>query len=62
MLLRANENPNILKWLKKKDDKFTSPVIQNEFLKIMAMKIQGTIKKTSKVYLTIQFYLTKQQI
>ena len=62
MLLRANANPNILKWLKKKDDKFTSPVIQNEFLKIMAMKIQGTIKKTSKVYLTIQFYLTKQQI
>ena len=62
MLLRANENPNILKWLKKKDDKFTSPVIQNEFLKMMAMKIQGTIKKTSKVYLTIQFYLTKQQI
>ena len=62
MLLRANENPNILKWLKKKDDKFTSLVIQNEFLKIMAMKIQGTIKKTSKVYLTIQFYLTKQQI
>ena len=62
MLLRANANPNILKWLKKRDDKFTSPVIQNEFLKIMAMKIQGTIKKTSKVYLTIQFYLTKQQI
>lgn len=27
MLLRANENPNILKWLEKKDDKFTSPVI-----------------------------------
>lgn len=50
MLLRANENPNILKWLEKKDDKFTSPVIQNEFLKIMAMKIPGAIKKTSKVY------------
>lgn len=46
----------------KKDDKFTSPVIQNEFLQIMAMKIQGAIKKTSKVYLTIQFYLTKQEI
>ena len=28
--LRAQENPEIIEWLRKRDDKYTSPAIQNE--------------------------------
>ena len=33
--LRAQENSEILDWLRRKDDKYTSPVIQNEILEAM---------------------------
>ena len=36
---RAEDNPSILRWLKKSRDKFTSPDIQNEILAIMGKSI-----------------------
>ena len=33
----------MLEWIRKKTDKFVSPEIQNEFLKIMALKLLRTI-------------------
>ena len=35
--LRAEENSEILDWLRRKDDKYTSPVIQNEILEAIAL-------------------------
>ncbi|KAI6652472.1 Zinc finger MYM-type protein 1-like [Oopsacas minuta] len=37
--IRAEDNPNLLKWLDKCQDKFTSPDIQNEILKLMSLRI-----------------------
>lgn len=37
--LRANDDPRILEWVKKKTDKYTSGDMQNEILKVMAMKV-----------------------
>ncbi|CAG2203108.1 unnamed protein product [Mytilus edulis] len=38
-LLRCEDNPNFREWLTRKSDKYTSPDIQNEILKIMAQMI-----------------------
>ena len=35
----AEEDPTLIKWMGKSQDKFTSPEIQNELLSIMALKI-----------------------
>ena len=35
--LRAEENSEILDWLRRKDDKYTSLVIQNEILEAIAL-------------------------
>jgi len=39
MILRSEEDSIINDWLKKKSDKYTSPEIQNELLKIMAISV-----------------------
>ena len=39
MNLRAEDDPRISDWLKKKSNKYTSPDIQNEVLKIMALSV-----------------------
>ena len=36
---RAENHPNLSKWFKKSQDKFTSPDVQNEILSVMAMHI-----------------------
>lgn len=36
---QAEDNPQLLKWMEKSQDKFTSPEIQNEILSIMALHI-----------------------
>jgi len=36
---RAEDNPQLLKWMEKSQDKFTRPEIQNEILSIMALHI-----------------------
>ena len=35
--LRAQENPEILEWIQRKGDKYTSPVIQNDMLEALAL-------------------------
>lgn len=37
--LRALDDPNLLTWVQKKAEKYTSPEIQNELLKIMAQAV-----------------------
>ena len=39
MKLRAEDDPKITEWMKKKTDKYISPNIQNEVLKIMALSV-----------------------
>ena len=41
--LRAQENPAIIEWLRKRDDKYTSPEIQNEMLEAMAFGMMRQI-------------------
>ncbi|XP_068704855.1 zinc finger MYM-type protein 1-like [Montipora foliosa] len=42
--LRSQENPEIIEWLQKRDEKYTSPEIQNEMLEAMAF---GMMRKIS---------------
>ena len=37
--LRGKDDRMIFEWLKKKDNKYTSPVIQNELLQLMSLQI-----------------------
>ena len=54
--LRAEDNPLILKWLQKSQDKFTSADIQNEILGIMAKSIQREIaNEVSGKWFTITY-------
>ena len=41
--LRAQENPEIIAWLQKRDEKYTSPEIQNELLEGMALGMMWQI-------------------
>ena len=41
--LRAQENPEIIEWLRKRDEKYTSPEIQNELLEAMALGMMRQI-------------------
>ena len=53
--LRAQENPEIIKWLRKRDDKYTSPAIQNEMLEAMALAMMRQISANiqNKPFFTI---------
>ena len=37
--LRGEDDPRILNWIKKKSDKYTSPQIQNEIIKLFAFQV-----------------------
>ena len=43
LLLSSDDDKQIKEWLLQKTDKYTSPVIQNEIIKIMALKVAETI-------------------
>jgi len=43
--LSAIDDPRIIEWLQKPTDKYTSPLIQNEILKIMGLKVIQKIAK-----------------
>ena len=51
LLLSSGDDKQIKEWLLQKTDKYTSPVIQNEIIKIMALKsaetISGNLQATS---------------
>ena len=55
--VRAQENPEIIEWVQKRDKKYTSPEIQNELLEAMALgmsrngaqlKVRSEIKETNR--------------
>lgn len=41
--LRGQENPEIIEWLQKRDEKYRSPEIQNEMLEAMALGMMRQI-------------------
>ena len=43
LLLLSNNDKQIKEWIQKNTDKYTLPVIQNELIKIMALKVAETI-------------------
>ena len=51
--LRARENPEIIKWLRKRDEKYTSPEIQNELLETMAL---GMMRQISANIQNVTFF------
>lgn len=55
MNLRAEDDPRIVDWLERKTDKYTSPEIQNEVLKIMALSVLRNIIHSihSSFFLTV---------
>lgn len=42
--LKAEEDPAVIEWLKRKTGKCTSPVVQNDLLKVMAMHVMRDIR------------------
>ena len=48
LLLRSADNPELAQWLDKKKDKYTSPEIQNEVLKVMAISLSRSIAETGR--------------
>ena len=54
LIMRAEDNPRLWKWLDKCQAKFTSPCIQNEILSIMALMIlRDVVRKVSGKWYTI---------
>ena len=52
--IRAEDNPNLQKWMDKCQDKFTSPDIQNEILKLMSLRIlRDIVQQISGKFYTI---------
>ena len=51
--LRARENPEIIEWLGKRDEKYTSPEIQNELLETMAL---GMMRQISANIQNVTFF------
>lgn len=43
--LQSKDNPNIVNWLQRKTNKYTSPEVQNEILKVMALQVLREIVK-----------------
>ena len=43
LLLRGEDDPRVVNWIQKKTDKYTSPEMQNEMLKVMALHISRDI-------------------
>ena len=62
--LRAQENPEFIEWLRKRDDKYTSPAIQNEMPEMaMALGTMANICKHSVRKCSFsRSWLTKQQM
>ena len=46
LLILSADNPELAQWLDKKKDKYTSPEIQNEVLKVMAILLSRSIVET----------------
>ena len=42
--LKAEEDPAVIEWLKRKTGKYTSPEVQNDLLKVMAMHVMRDIR------------------
>ena len=62
--LRARENPEIIEWLRKRDEKYTSPEIQNELLETMALGMMRQISANiqNATFFTIIAYETAADV
>ena len=62
LLVASQSNPNIFEWLKRSQNKFTSPDIQNEMLSMMALRIMRDIRsEISDKWFTIMVDETTDQ-
>ena len=39
LCMKAEEDPNLAEWLKRKENVYTSPDVQNELLKVMGLQV-----------------------
>ena len=37
--MKAKDDPNIAEWLRRKENVYTSPAIQNEIIKVMGLQV-----------------------
>ena len=51
--LRSEENPEISEWLSRRTEKYTSPMIQNEMLEVLALRVLR--KKFQKTFRMLSF-------
>ena len=60
--LRAEENSEILDWLRRKDDKYISPVIQNEILAAIRLYVCcAQYPRTYRTLLSLPSWQTRQR-
>ena len=65
LLMKAELDPNLYEWMKRKGNTYTSPDIQNEIIKIMGIKLLRKISLDlqSSPFLTIMVEIyTRQEI
>ena len=53
MRLRGEDDPRLLDWIQRKKDKYTSPEMSNEMLKVMSLQV---ISEISTLLHGAQFY------
>ena len=51
--LKAEDDPGLLEWLKRKTNKYTSHEMQNEIIKVMAMNVLRTITSSLQTSLFV---------
>ncbi len=59
--LRSEDDERILDWIKKKTDKYMSPLMQNEMVKVMGLSILRKMLQILEVHYFIPLWWMKQQ-
>ena len=57
--LRAHENPEIVEWLRKRDEKYTLPEIQNDLQEAVALGMMRQISTNMHNATKQQMFLTR---
>ena len=51
--MKAEDDPNLAEWLRRKENVYTSPAIQNEIIKVMGLQVLKRSDLQSSSFLTV---------
>ena len=53
--MKAKEDPNMAEWLKRKENVYTIPEIQNEIIKVMGLQVLRDIEIFLQIFRALPF-------